>query len=97
MNSAMNSVVNYETPAQRQERRIMTVLGQSNGWRVVRVDVYENGATVRCQATGKMLRYGVLLRNETIEKTVLVGRGVVKKYTDARIPTKTKGLPVVRI
>jgi hypothetical protein len=72
------------TPAEARLAKVMGALGTAEGWQFVE---YVEGE-LRCEATGLRMKKGVKLVNPGTNKTVVIGKGVAKKYTDVEFPKR---------
>ena len=74
------------TPAEARLAKVMGVLGTAEGWAF---DEYVEGE-LRCEATGLRMKKGVKISNSGNGKSVVIGKGVAKKYTDVEFPSGRK-------
>lgn len=74
------------TPAEARLAKVMGVLGTAEGWTFVE---YVEGE-LRCEATGLRMKVGAKITNAGNGKTVTIGKGVAKKYTDVEFPKGRK-------
>lgn len=76
------------TPQQRRQQTVETNLGSTTGWVFVEnVELPDGG---KCQASGGRLKNGVKIYNKGLDKTLVVGKGIAKKYTDVEFPKATR-------
>lgn len=74
------------SPAEARLAKVMGALGTQKGWAFVE---YVEGE-LRCEATGLRMKKGAKITNPQSKKTLIVGKGVAKKYTDASFPSGRK-------
>jgi len=71
-------------PAQARKTKIVENLSTQTGWTFVEYLRFENPK--HCELSGLSFTKGVKIGNEDLEKEVVCGIGIAKKYTDAKLP-----------